>query len=264
MSPHPVTMAVLLGSALVAGSNVHSVATSKYRVDVSNQSIVDLIAVPGAGGEQRTELGIAIFLSMTLNDTTGGKTLHAVVDSILKTDTSAATSQATFDSARGVAWHGVLSPEWKVTSLGPMGEANGSDAVRGILRNFYPHIRRGLKVGDSWTDTTESTDQSDAQTVSTRTVTNWSVTGSEARGAVRALKIEAAFSQAQSGEVNSPGGSLAVDGTGQGTSTFYVGPNSEYLGGMTTMKGDLQISTPQLPEPIPVHTTNTVTVTAIK
>ncbi|MEP7325823.1 MAG: hypothetical protein ABI836_07745, partial [Gemmatimonadota bacterium] len=91
----------------------------------------------------------------------------------------------------------------------------------------------------------------------------YKVTGTENRGGTQALRIETAFSLSQTGEINNAGGTLGVDGTGTGTATYFVTDNGRYLGGTSTVNSDLQITTAQLPEPIPVKATNIATISII-
>jgi hypothetical protein len=168
-------------------------------------------------------------------------------------------SQESLDSARGRAWHAHLAPDGKVTNITRV-DSTSQGQVSDLLTNFFPRVRPGAKVGDQWTDTTETTSNEDGQSLTTRTVTNYSVTGTETRDGARALKIDAAFSLAQTGEINQAGQALTVDGTGTGTSTYYVTQDGRYLGGTSTTNAELQITAAAIPAPIPVQLKNVTTV----
>ena len=142
-------------------------------------------------------------------------------------------------------------------------DSTSSGQVSDLLTNFFPRVRPGAKVGDQWTDTTEATSDQEGQSLTTRTVTNYSVTGTETRNGARALKIESAFSLAQTGEINQGGQSLSVDGSGTGTALYYVTQDGRYLGGTSTTNAELQITAAAIPAPIPVQVKNTVTVTTL-
>lgn len=233
----------------------------RYRVETKGEQVVDLSAI--GQGEQKTGYAQISFLTITLNDTAGGLTVHAVLDSAVKADTNALPPQASLDSARGRAWHALLSPEGKLSGLKRIDDTTAVGPFGDMINNFFPRVKRGAKVGDQWTDTTEAMTDSDGQTLTTRTITNFRATGTETRSGTRALKIETAFSLAQTGEVNGPQGSFSLDGTGTGTATYFVTPDGRYLGGMSSVTSDLQVTTEQLPAPIPIHATNAVTVSVL-
>jgi hypothetical protein len=260
MFARPVVLSAL--SLIVAGGIISAPPqTTKYRVDTKSEQVVDL---SGLGqGEQRTNFGLVNYLTITLNDTTGGRTVHAVVDSIIKTDSTPVTTQAGLDSARGRAFHAFLSPEGKISNVHQMDSAGAGGQITALLNNFFPRFKRGAKVGDQWVDTTENTNDQAGQSLTTKTITNFSVTGNEDHNGQRALKIESAFSLAQTGQLNQGGQTLMVDGTGKGTATYWVTADGVYLGSNATQTSNLSITSDQLPAPIPVTAKNTVAISII-
>jgi hypothetical protein len=235
--------------------------TTRYRVETQVEQVIDLSAV--GQPEQRVNLTLANFLTITLNDTVGGQTVHAVLDSILKLSDTPIPEQDSLDKARGRTWHALISPEGKLSQVKRV-DSTSSGTVSDLITNFFPRVRRGAKVGDGWSDTTESTTDPESQTqLTTRTVTNYRVTGTETRNGARALKIEAAFSLAQTGEIHQNGQSLSVDGSGTGTASYYVTQDGRYLGGNSTTTAELEITAEGIPAPIPVQAKNTVTVTIL-
>jgi hypothetical protein len=246
--------------SLLAGWVTSEPRTTKYRVETKNEQVVDLSAV--GQGEQRQSFGLVNFLTITLNDTAGGHTVHAVLDSMVKADSNPIPAQISLDSARGRTWHALLSPDGKITNVQRLDSTGGGQGTE-LLVTFFPRVKQGAKVGDQWTDTTEVNSDSDGQALTTRTVTNYSVTGTETRNGARALKIEAAFSLAQTGEITQPTGTLGVEGTGQGTAVYYVAADGRYLGGTSNTNADLKITTDQLPAPIPVQVISSVKVDVV-
>jgi hypothetical protein len=260
MFPRPIVF-VALSFSVLAGWAFDAPRTTKYKVETKGEQVLDLSAL--GQGEQRNSFGLVNYLTITLNDTAGGQTVHAVLDSIVKADTNALPQQVSLDSARGRAWHALLTSEGKLSNLKRTDSAGSTGQMGDLLSSFFPRVKAGAKVGDQWTDTSETSSDSDGQALTTRTITNYSVTGTETRNGARALKIETAFSLAQTGEINQGGGVLSVDGTGKGTATYYVTQDGRYLGGSSNTDANLQISSEQLPEPIPVHVVNTVTISVL-
>jgi hypothetical protein len=255
------TFAALALAGVAGGIVLAAPQTTRYKVETRSEQIIDLSAV--GQGEQRNVIALVNFLTVTLNDTANGRTVHAVLDSMIKADTSPIPTQGALDSARGRAWHGVMDLDGKLSNVARVDSAGRGGQGGDLISNFFPRVKRGAKVGDNWTDTSETATSEDGQSITTRTVTNYRVTGTENRNGTRALKIETAFSLSQTGEVTNDGGTLGVDGTGTGTATYFVTDDGRYLGGNSTVNSDLQITTPQLPEPIPIKATNTANVTVI-
>jgi hypothetical protein len=259
MSARPVVFAAVMLS-FIAGWAAEAPRTTRYRIETKVEQVIDLSAVGQA--EQRQNLEVVNFLTVTLNDTTGGQTVHAVLDSMVKPPANPLPDQATMDSSRGRAWHALLSPDGKISNVKRV-DTTSSGQVSDMISNFFPRVKPGAKVGDQWTDTTETTSDQDGQSLTTRTVTNYSVTGTETRDGARALKMESAFSLSQSGEIVQQGQTLTVEGTGTGTATSYVTQDGRYLGGISVTNAELQITAASIPAPIPVQLKNTVTVTTL-
>jgi hypothetical protein len=259
MTVRPMLFTALTVSFL-AGWAADAPRTTRYRVETKVEQVIDLSAVGQA--EQRNDLTLANFLTITFDDTVGGQAIHAVLDSIVKLSTGPMPPQDSLDGARGRTWHALLAPDGKISDVKRV-DTTSSGPVGDLITNFFPRVRPGAKVGDQWTDTTETTSDQDGQALTTRTVTNYSVTGTEARNGARALKVETAFSLAQTGEINQGGQSLSVDGSGSGTATYYVTQDGRYLGGTSATTAELQITAAAIPAPIPVQVKSTVTVTTI-
>ena len=259
MSVRPILFAAC-SLSFITGWVADAPRTIKYKVETKVEQVIDLTPVGQA--EQRNNLELANYLTITLNDTTGGQTVHAVLDSITKPATSPVPDQASLDSARGRAWHALLAPDGKLTNVKRV-DSTSAGQVSDLITSFFPRVKPGAKVGDTWTDTTETTSDQEGQSLTTRTVTNYSVTGTETISGARALKVETAFSVAQTGELDQGGQTLSIEGTGSGTATFYVTQDSRYLGGTSTTNAELQITAASIPAPIPVQVKNTTTVSIL-
>jgi hypothetical protein len=260
MFARPVVFAAVSLSFL-GGWTSEAPRTTRYRVETRGEQVIDLSGI--GQGEQRNAFGLLNYLTITLDDTAGGQTVHAVVDSIIKSDTNPLPQQVSLDSVRGRAWHALLATDGKLSNLKRMDSAGGGGQMGDVITNFFPRVKPGSKVGDQWTDTNETTTDTDGQSLTTRTITNYSITGTENRNGTQALKVQTAFSLSQTGEINQGSGVLSVEGTGKGSATLYVTTQGRYLGGTTNTDASLQITSDQLPEPIPVTVTNSVTVTVI-
>ena len=73
-----------------------------------------------------------------------------------------------------------------------------------------------------------------------------------------------AYSQSVSGTMESPQGSLGIDGTGTGTSNYSIAADGRLLKGTTLLNLQISVSVPSLPEPIPVTSALNSTITGLR
>lgn len=260
---------ILVAALLVAGVTAFAApglapVTTRYKVTDTNHQVVDLSAF--SQPEQVTHIVTSTWVTVVTNDSAGGRTVRLTIDST-KADSVAAPQPldpAILDSLRGAAATAWLDASGKVQNLTPVGPKGGQ--AGNILRVLYPRMTARAKVGDRWTDTTETTGGGDGllSSATTRRITNWAVSGEETVGRVKARKVEAAFSQSVAGEVTSPQGTMAIDGTGTGTATYLVGPDGRQVGATTTLSLQVAVTIPQAPEPIPVNGTISSVITPIQ
>lgn len=138
-----------------------------------------------------------------------------------------------------------------------------SDSAAGmsvIISALTPRVKVGTKVGEAWTDTTDVTNDIPSGSMTIRTVTNFKATGTETRGGVKALKVDATSSSALTGQQ----AGATIEGTGTSNATYYMGPDGRLVESNATSSSTLALTTPQLPDPIPLTIKGTFSVTMIK
>jgi hypothetical protein len=215
--------------------------------------------------EQVTHVITSSFVTLTGNDSAGGRSVKLVIDSIrLDSVSGQPMSQAAFDSARGVWVAGWVGPDGVLSGIvtdGPRGAAATT-----ILRALLPKVSNRARVGERWTDTTSVEGSGDGMLAgaTTRRITNWAISGEETVGGVRARKVESAFSQTISGAIESPNGPMQIDGTGTGTALTLLAADGRHFGGNVSVSLTLSISLAQLPEPIPVTVTTSSIITPVR
>ena len=203
------------------------------------------------------------FVTVTLNDSAGGRTMRVVIDSV-KGDSSAPIPPAVMDSARGggsgpsVARRESLHPSRPPAPLLQRHRCRDSSPIS------IPGCRAGLKVGDAWADTTVNTTGAGSDTVTVRRITSYKAAASESRGNVRAVRITTEHSSNVAGMQPTPKGPAKIQGTGGGTGAYYVSPDGRYLGGEWQLHSSLNLSGTFAKQPVPVTVTQTTTVTAVR
>lgn len=235
--------------------------TVKYRVDQSLTQEVD--ATSAGQGKQTLQFTTSTFVTVTLTDSAGGRTMKVVIDSV-KGDSTAPIPPAVMDSARGGEFRAFVSRAGKPSPLTPTGTSPAAIQVQGLLADFYPWVRAGLKVGEAWTDTTVNTTGAGSDTVTVRRITSYKAAATEPRGNVRALRITTAHSSTVAGVQPTPQGPARLEGTGDGTGAYYVSPDGRYLGGEWQLRSALNLSGAFAKEPVPVTVTQNTKVTAVR
>ena len=235
--------------------------TAKYRVDQSLTQEVD--ATSAGQGKQTLKFSTSTFVTVTLNDSAGGRTMRVMIDS-LKGDSTAPIPPAVMDSARGGEFRAFVSKAGKPSPLTPTGTSAAAAQVQGLLADFYPWVRAGLKVGDAWTDTTVNTTGAGSDTVTVRRITTYKAAAAESRGNVRALRITTDHRSDVTGLQPTPQGPAKIEGTGGGTGAYYVSPDGRYLGGEWQLHSSLNLSGAFAKQPVPVTVTQITKVTAVR
>jgi len=237
--------------------------TTRYRVESKTEQVVDLSGL-GQGSQTLNFTQVAI-LAIASNDTTGGRTIHVVVDSI-HTDAQVPGAAEAAQRAKGAWLHGIVD-DWGRTRI--VATSADSNEIVGQIKNslirFFPVVKPGTKQGDAWVDTANIESKTPAQAMNTVTVTTYTRGGTESREGVNATRIDAKSSTSGAGTMENPqAGTMEVELNDSSTETFFVAPDGRYLGGESRSEGKSKVRMAVVPDPIPVTTTRTTTVTIVK
>jgi hypothetical protein len=249
---------LVLGLGLSASS---APRPTKYRIDQTLSQEID--ATPAGGAKQKIAFRTSSFVTVTLADSAGGKLIRVVVDS-LRGDSASPIPAAVLDSARGAEFRGFLAKSGRPSALKPTGASTAGIQVQGLLSDFFPWTRPGLKVGDRWADTSASTNGVGTDSVTVRRVSSYQATSNETRNARKAVLISQAFTSSVNGTQPTPQGPAKIEGTGTGTGSYYVGTDGGYLGGTWQQQSSLKISGSFAPQPLPITIIQKTTVSTLK
>ena len=101
-----VLAAAALAALATAATAQRAPVTARYRVD---QTLTQDMDASAAGkGKQSISFSTTSFLTLTLADSAGGRSVRLVVDS-MSGDSASPIPAAVFDSARGAEFHAFLS-----------------------------------------------------------------------------------------------------------------------------------------------------------
>jgi hypothetical protein len=261
MRPHGFRFTALASMALLFPILGHAPNITKYRIDQSLSQEVD--ATVAGGAKQRIAFTTSSFVTVTLSDSAGGKLMRVVVDS-LRGDSAVPIPAAVLDSARGAEFRGFVEKSGKPSGLAAMGANSAATQIQGLLSDFFPWIKAGLKPGDSWADTTAKTNASGTDSVTVRRVSAYKAGGAETWNTRKAFRITEDFTSSVAGTQPTPNGPARIEGTGSGKASYYVAPDGRYLGGDWEQRSSLALSGSFAPQPLPIVIVQKTRVIAIK
>ena len=251
----------LAATAVVLTLPGQAPTTTKYRIDQSLSQEIDATAAGGA--RQKIAFTTSSFVTVILADSAGGKAMRVVVDS-LRGDSAVPIPAAVLDSARGTEFHGFVERSGRPTALTPFGTNPAAGQIQGLLSDFFPWIKSGLRVGDSWADTTARTSATGSDSVTVRRVSAYKAAAPVTWKARKAVRVTEEFTSSVAGTQPTPNGPARIEGTGNGQASYYVSPDGRYLGGDWQQQSSLSISGSFARQPLPITIVQKTTVTALK
>ncbi len=258
-----VTLASLLAGAGTLLDSAPAAVTARYRIQSHTQTVVDLSGF----GVPNQDIGVDMtaWIAVTVSDTTGGRVLHTVLDSVVYEGGAPNFSTEAANSARGGTFHGLLTPDGRVKDIKFTPPDNVFlAAVREMLQVVLARYKPGAQPGERWQDTLEiATSVAGSNTVSKATV-DYVAIGPETVAGTPGQKFESKAAYTITGTIDAPQmGAMEVSGTGEGTGTHTVAADGLYGGGTSTAKLNQVLRTAMAPLPIPVTTTATTQVTRL-
>jgi len=248
-------------AALLGATPSRAPVTARFRVD---QALTQDIDATAAGkGKQSMSFSTSSYLSITFTDTTGGKSLRIVVDS-MRGDSATPIPAAVFDSARGAEFHAFLSTAGKLSDIEEVSISAAAARVQGFLADFFPWVKAGARPGEQWADTNSRTTTDGTDSVVVRRVTSYRVVGKEKLGGRTALRVASQLSSAVHGMQPTETGQRArIDGTSTGSGSYLVSSDGTYLGGDWHLRSTLTITGSFSSDPLPITITQSTKVTPL-
>ena len=237
--------------------------TTRYKLEIKSETTIDL-SVLGAPVQVQT-VNLSAWMMVRLADSAGGRSLFAKVDSMLFDGTAPVTRES-LDSVKGAEVRGFVNGANKLSNLTVTPSTSMlAGQVQGLMHNFFPRMKAGAKVGETWLDTTTVRDETGGNNTTTVVVTNYTAGGVESQAGVAAVKLATTGTSTVTGTLESPAtGTMELEGNGTSTGTVLVGPDGRLLGITSSANHDQRIKLSMAPALIPVKTVQTVIVTVIR
>jgi hypothetical protein len=235
--------------------------TVRYRIDQTLTQEID--ATASGKGKQSISFSTSGFLTLTLTDSTGGKVVKVVVDS-MRGDSTSPVPSAVFDSARGSEYRAFLSSSGKLSELEPVTNTTAAQQIQGFLTDFFPWVKQGVKVGERWADTTSRATVAGTDTVVVKRIIAYQAAARDNRDNQKAIRITSDYASSVAGTQPTPNGPAKLEGGGKGTGTYFVTSDGRYLGGDWQLRSALRVSGAFTDQPLPITITQTTKVTTLK
>lgn len=235
-----------------------------YKLESKTQTTIDLSAF--GQGTQDQILGVTTWIQLSFADSAGGRAVHVRVDSA-KVDGTLPIGPESVDSAKGGTINGYLDPTGHIKNLtsNPGGSLVLAQIQASVASMLFPRARTGMKAGDGWMDTTESTNTTNGSNLKTHTAVTYKAGGSETVSGLGAVRLDADLVLTVSGTIENPmAGTMETSGTGTGHASFLVGAAGQVLGGTGASTINQNLKMAMAPAPIPVKVVQSITVTFLK
>ena len=236
--------------------------TMRYRID---QTLTQEVDGSAAGqGKQSLTFTTASFVTVTLTDSAGGKAMRVVVDS-MRGDSATPIPPAVLDSARGAVFQGFVTPQGRPTQLQPAAtNPPAATQIQGLVSDFYPWTRAGIRPGETWSDTSLVTTGQAPDTVTVRRVTRYHASANETGDARPAVRVTTEYASEVAGSQPTESGSARIEGTGGGKGSYLVSADGRYLGGEWELNSSLTLSGAFTPQPVPITLRQTTRVASLR
>lgn len=257
MLPRSLTLAACAGAMLLPFPGVAKPVTLKYRIAQTTEQTVD--ATAAGQGEQKVRIGYVAFLTVVVDDSAGGKAVRATVDSIAADSAADPNFVAPILAAKGASGTGFVDAAGKLNGFqsADTAQAMQMGTLRGLVGSLFPKVKATAKAGESWTDTTETTDSVRPGPSTRRAVTNYKASA----GAAKALKYDLTSSYSVAG---SAANGVVYEGNGKNVGSFQRTYEGYLVDGTFNDNSDLSLTHPSLTEPMPVANVSTVSIVLVK
>jgi hypothetical protein len=236
--------------------------TLKYKIVQRMEQTIDASAM--GQGEQKVAMGYAAYLTVVVDDSASGRTVRGTVDSLIPDADAEPTIIAVLNRSKGATATAFIGPDGKLVNFAEKSAdstADASTALRGLLHSLFPAVKASAKVGESWTDTTATSDTANGMPTSRRSIVTYKATDGGSAAGQNTMKLDVSGTYSVGG-ANDAG--VAFEGTGTQTGTFQRTSQGYLLDGTFNDNANMSFTVPQSPEPIPMSTVSAVTITLLR
>jgi hypothetical protein len=257
MVSRSLTFAAFAGAILLPLPGSAKPVTLKYRIAQTIEQTID--ATAAGQGEEKVSIGYVAFVTVVLEDSAGGRSVRAVLDSISADSTADPALVAPILTARGASGTGFVDAAGKLAGFESADTAQALQlgTLRGLVGSLFPKVRATAKPGESWTDTTVTTDSTGPAPSTRSAITSYTASAADAKG----IKFDMTGSYSVAG---SAANGLVYEGQGRNSGSFQRAAEGYLVGGTFSDNSDLSLTHPQVSEPMPMANVSTVSIALVK
>jgi hypothetical protein len=222
------------------------------------------LQLPG-GANQQQLIDRTAYVNVTLVPDTGGYQATIVLDSLHATVGGVPAALDSLVPAWGTRWTGRLSANGDLSALTADRSTTLGDQVGPTLRSLFPVLPPGgVRVGMSWSDTTDVPVRADAFDAVERGTTNYRAVDSDDSRAKKAIKLESSGSYERKGKGVQFQQQLEMSGTGNRTAAHYLGQDGVLVSARGNDTSDMTITVPAVGQTVPVKQSGSYTIMATR
>ena len=254
--------------------------TDRYRFEIETAAVIDLSEM--GRGERESTAHVAGELSVTSAEDGG---INIVLDNMTRSEDGQQLTPKMLAEMIGTTWTAVLDDKGRLSEL--QSDAASSLSLGRIeailLTLLFPYITPGASVGDTWSDTLESSDSTYRMNYDTKvdpvtgvvdsvlvdsvftgsgemtTHIEYTAVADTTYLGVAALAVETTSTMTSTGYMERQGG-FDIEGSATGTGLVYIGSDGKYFGGVRQFEVQAVMTGRQNPTVIPVKRSTTYTV----
>ena len=217
---------------------------------------------------QAQDVGARIFVAAAITgpaDAIGYPTTF-LVDSIVADSGTPAPIADNVSKVRKLVFAGRVAPRGEFLNALASDSVVAQSVVQllGNFRDFLPRLPiEGVKAGDAWTDTVETTQKGSGSEVSRRTITHVTAAGWEDHLGTRSVRLEGSQTYRVAGGGKNAGQPFELSGAGTGSGVAYIAADGRYLGGEWQDSTTLTVRLPVQGVAVPVIQVTRTTVAVL-
>jgi hypothetical protein len=249
-------------SLMMQGPTAPPPPPARYRLEVNTSNELDQTAIgkPKIAGSLTT----TAFVEVSMVDTVGGQVAVIHVDSMSLTATGEMLTelQRRPNAGREARGASVRVPVVAGRIAGPSRFSDSTNPALGPIAQaagvLFPAVRRNVKVGQTWADTTHINRSQGAQKATGEVIAVWKVTGVQPGGAVILDGVTTGNTRNEDAS-----SSQAMTMASHSKQHFVLPANGPARQASVETTGDMSVTAPQIPGSIPGRNTGTLTVTRL-
>lgn len=235
--------------------------TGRYRLESTFHNVTEIM-----GNSQVADGATTLVVSAAATAQADNLALSFTVDSAISTGVAGpGGSPADLSALVGKTFQVVATGRGKAVSLVVPDTSNPTIVQTGEnFRDFLPALPPSpISAGQTWTDTATNTTRAPGTTVTSVTVRNHRVVGWETRDGRRVLHISTSSAYTLTGETESAGQAVRLNGTGRGAVERFISSNGVFLLQTATDSASIMANVVAMNLEVPVRQVRQATVTRL-